>query len=228
MHIFNIFISISVFFFLRLPITQSIYGYFSSWYLAFFIALCISFLISKLIYNILYNIKNHKVFSKYYNQYLDIYIIDYLFNLSLRFRYVVVAVKDEVLNTCLILIYQTTLSTAPALSPQLINKMELHAEGLIRKGDRIRHRMRLLENVCGALDRDRTHHTHGSLHDAFKEYFETCRKEIRGDMAEEFATSIYYSHFGDYNHGHENKLINIESNMVYYNILVSNFYRMFF
>lgn len=192
-HILELLLALSIYFFIKLPINQCIYGYFSSssWYLAFFIAYCISFLISKLIYrNILYNIKSHKVISKYYNQYLDINIFDSLLDIYLALRYVV---AEVVLDTNLILLYNTPMSTAPALNWLLNKKMRVHEDELFRKAKGLRSRARTLENICGAMDKDRTDNRHGSLYDSFKEHIASSREEYDAILAEIRICRIYTS-----------------------------------
>jgi len=177
--------AIFIYFYIKFPINQYIYGYFSLWFFSFFIACCISFLISKLIYRYIDSIKSHRVFSKY-NQYLDIYIFDYLVNTIV------------VLDSILILLYLNPLSTAPALSSELAARMhDYRFNYLIKtKAARIRSRAKVLEVICGALDRDRTDSRHGPLHDAFKEHISDCQKEL-WNIAKEARICRIYAVYGN-------------------------------
>jgi hypothetical protein len=125
---------------------------------------------------------------------LDINIIDYLLYIYLRLRYVV-ANNIVVLNNNLIFICRTPLSTAPLLNDYLKNKMSMHEQELIRKAKGVRSRVKVLESICGAMDRDRTDYRHGSLCDAFKSHIASSREEYNA-IFDEIRICGIYSTFG--------------------------------
>jgi hypothetical protein len=77
--------------------------------------------------------------------------------------------------------------------------MRSYKSFIFEKGMRIRSRARVLESICGAMDRDRTDNIHGSLHDAFKSHIAYCREEYNAIGAEYINCLIYINEGRKYN-----------------------------
>lgn len=57
----------------------------------------------------------------------------------------------------------------PKLSEEMQQGLELRRRILDHKAKSVGTQLRKLESIASAIDRNRSHHTHGSLYDVFKE-----------------------------------------------------------
>lgn len=162
----EILLKIVIYFQVKKPLNLWLYSTFSQYILALILALIFSFFISWIVRKILtYFLRN---FDFAWNE-LVIYNLIYPYS---RIEY-------GVFNKGLLLIwYNTPYDTAPMLSWPLLRGLQHRTGRLNREMRMLRSRARVLESISTALDKDRTHHTHGSLHDVFTEQIPLIKREF--------------------------------------------------
>jgi hypothetical protein len=144
-----------VWYYIKLPINNVIYGKVQAFVCAFFLAFIVSFIISKLM---------NKIFDHFFNK-LDLPLLLYLP------IYVVLDLGIfEVLSLHVLKMYSSTLSTMPSVSPRMYGFSIKYRQELEKAKLQVRSARSILEPLTTAINRDRSHPTHPSLADAFLEH----------------------------------------------------------
>jgi len=174
MYIFYTFI---VYYIIKMPINNLIYSNISLWIIAFTFAVLSGWFISKLTKKLFkYLFENIKV----YEYILNIYVLDSLISLAIDYFPSLICIVPE----------------APRFGP-LVQALRLERnDDLVTRGNNIYRRIRRLEPIVSAIDKDRSNDKHGALYDVLNSHIIDSRNELITFKKEIFLNNQYVPHNG--------------------------------
>jgi len=148
------------------PIIAFIYSMDYSYTINILLALSVSILISREINKFYSHLKKTVFFNYYFNSYLLDDLITWF------------AVLENLLGYFCNFVTNNPYHTMPKLSEEMKQGLNLRRRVLEHKAKSVGTQLRKLESLASAIDRNRSHHTHGSLYDVFKENGRDSKKEL--------------------------------------------------